>query len=67
MDKKEHPKDIFKYCYKIRHLCYHDGFHFSSITSRQCLEDTYEVLLLNAGLLKVTKYKLILWLMRLNR
>jgi len=67
MEKKEHPVQIFEYCHRIRHLSYHDGFHLSSITARQCLEDTYEVLLLNAGLLNVMRYKLILWLMRLNR
>lgn len=49
--------------YKLRELMKNDNFYMISISSRECLEDTYSQHLHRTGLYKKLKYRLILWLM----
>lgn len=51
--------------YKIRQLIYEDTYYLTSITSRQCLEDTYILMLKKSKLLDRLKYKIIKYLILL--
>lgn len=54
---------FIEHCYALRKLMLEDRFLFSSITSRECLEDTYYILLAHVGLNKKIKYRIALWLL----
>jgi hypothetical protein len=49
--------------FRLRVLMRSKDFYLTSITSRECLEDTYSQHLHATGLAKRLKYRLILWLM----
>ena len=59
-----HCTTVIQHCHKIRGLLASRGFHMTSITSRECLEDTYIYMLRKTGLDKYLRYKMIIFLIK---
>lgn len=53
------PQTIIGHCHRIRELIAHESFPFFSITSTDCLEQTYRIALHQSGRVKRWRYALI--------